>query len=122
MSSCLALPRELTIYTVGELRPQWLDQLAADNADPVDPWPVDAAAVEDVDAAGLQLLQSLSNSLAREQRRLLLQRPSAALVAACNALGLPGLLAPPPAQARPAAKPTRAAKAKPAARKTKETT
>jgi len=121
MAPCLALPRELTIYTVGELRLQWLDHLAANNADPVDPWPVNAAAVEEVDAAGLQLLLSLSNWLAREQRRLQLEQPSPALQQACEALGLPALLAVPSAAAAApkARRPAPKAKAKTAERKVK---
>lgn len=99
MLQALALPAELTIYTVGELRPAWLDwlqaarQAQADNALPDGACPVDAAAVGEVDAAGVQLLLSLRHGLAREQLRLRLNHPSASLQQACGALGLDFLLA-----------------------------
>jgi anti-anti-sigma regulatory factor len=90
MSPTLVLPRELTIYSVGELRPAWLQWLAATL--PEEPGPVDGASVEEVDAAGLQLLLALSNSLAREQHGLQLSHASPVLRAACEALGLHVLL------------------------------
>jgi ABC-type transporter Mla MlaB component len=93
MTTTLALPRELTIYTVGELHPRWLGWLAELRAaDAEGPCAVDAAAVEEADAAGVQLLLSLAHALQREQRALQLLQPSAALAAACNALGLGSLL------------------------------
>ena len=61
----------------------------------------DGAAVDQVDAAGLQLLVALSNLLEREQRTLRVVRASRPLGEACEALGLGALLAPPePAEAR----------------------
>jgi hypothetical protein len=63
----MSLPAELTIYTVGELHPQWLawvEQLGATARDPGDSAPVRADAVDQVDAAGLQLLMALHRSLA----------------------------------------------------------
>ncbi len=91
--------RELTIYAVGELHPQWLRPgWRASSADAADAWAVDAAAVGEVDAAGVQLLLSLANLLARDQRRL----PRAAQPARCswpaNRWGS-GLLTRPPAPA-----------------------
>ena len=103
-----SLPSELTIYTVGELAPQclaWIDSRAGadlaeddedaddDGSEIVSALRVDAHAVEDIDAAGVQLLLSLSNALARQQRPLQLVRPSAPLRAACEALGAGGLMA-----------------------------
>jgi ABC-type transporter Mla MlaB component len=94
MTTTLALPRELTIYTVGELHPQWLGWLGdVRAADGEGPCAVDAAAVEEADAAGVQLLLSLAHALQREQRPLQLHQPSTALAAACQALGLTSLLA-----------------------------
>lgn len=86
----LALPAELTIYTVGELHPQWLAWLVQDTAAlPVEvPAEVKAAAVEQVDAAGLQLLLSLQRALAERGRRLQIQAPSQVLRGGCEALGL----------------------------------
>jgi anti-anti-sigma regulatory factor len=89
MTSSLALPAELTIYTAGETRPQWLAWLAADDAESLQ---VDASGVTEVDAAGVQLLVALDRALQAQQRRLLLDRPSPALHAACERLGLTGLL------------------------------
>jgi anti-anti-sigma regulatory factor len=89
MTSPLALPAELTIYTAGETRPQWLAWLASDDAGSPQ---VDASGVTEVDAAGVQLLLSLSRALEGQQRRLHLERPSPALRSACERLGLASLL------------------------------
>jgi anti-anti-sigma regulatory factor len=89
MTSSLALPAELTIYTAGETRPQWLAWLTADDAESLQ---VDASGVTEVDAAGVQLLVALDRALQAQQRRLLLDRPSPALRGACERLGLTGLL------------------------------
>jgi anti-anti-sigma regulatory factor len=86
MSTALVLPAELTIYSVAELRTHWLAWLEA--MDDAGPGQVDASAVAEVDAAGLQLLLSLSGALDRRRRALQLLQPSAALRAACQALGL----------------------------------
>lgn len=96
------LPDELTIYTVGELYPQCLSwarvddgEQAADATDPaaVDRLRVDAQAVREVDAAGVQLLLSLANTLARQQRQLQLVGPSPALVDAFEVLGVGDVIA-----------------------------
>lgn len=98
MTPARSLPSELTIYTVGELRPQWLAWLADTSAAQGtgnasdDAFPVDAAAVAEVDAAGLQLLISLQNALSARQQALRLVSPSRALAAACTALGLAALV------------------------------
>jgi|GEM_PF-743774 len=86
----LALPAELTIYTVGELHPQWLAWLGQGAAAlPAEvPAEVQAAAVEQVDAAGLQLLLSLQRALLDGGRSLQIQAPSAVLRGGCEALGL----------------------------------
>ncbi len=80
------LPAELTIYTVAELHPQWLKWLAKATND--EHCTLDAAAVEQADAAGVQLLLSLDAALHQQGRQLQLIAPSAALRAACEALGL----------------------------------
>jgi ABC-type transporter Mla MlaB component len=90
MPTTFVLPQELTIYTAGETRAQWLSWLSA----PGDAANVDASAVEQVDGAGLQLLVSLRRSFDEQHRTLTLQQPSALLRDACKALGLEGLLAP----------------------------
>jgi anti-anti-sigma regulatory factor len=90
MHTALALPPELTIYTAAETRTAWLAALAEPGDGPL---AVQAAAVAEVDAAGVQLLASLSRMLAAQQRTLQLVAPSAALRDACERLGLSSLLA-----------------------------
>lgn len=87
MSTVLILPGELTIYSVGELYPHWLDWLHGPGNEVVD-----ASQVGEADAAGLQLLLSLQRALQGSDRRMQLRDPSAALVAACTGLGLQGLV------------------------------
>jgi ABC-type transporter Mla MlaB component len=92
MTDACTLPPELTIYTVGELAPQcraWLDA-HADAAH--SSLRVQAQAVAEVDAAGVQLLLSLANTLQARDRQLQLLEPSATLSAACQALGAASLL------------------------------
>ncbi|RZS52937.1 STAS domain-containing protein [Sphaerotilus mobilis] len=82
-----ALPAELTIFTATETRDALLAALAgATDADA--PLVVDAAAVIDVDGAGVQLLVALSRLCERDERSWRLQAPGDALVAACHTLGL----------------------------------
>jgi len=96
MASALALPTDLTICSVGEVRANWLawlDAIAHASADPAGACcDVDAAAVGEVDAAGVQLLLALENALAHRQLTLRLADPSAALIHACESLGVAHLL------------------------------
>ena len=113
----LRLPTELTIYTVAETRSAWLPWLTSQLSskcgfatllDPhggrpasaglgalseqrADAALVNAGAVDQVDAAGVQLLASLA--LALTPRRLQLVAPSEPLRSACQTLGLQALLA-----------------------------
>jgi ABC-type transporter Mla MlaB component len=99
MSDAVSLPAELTIYTIGELGPRWLQWLGdvlptlagAPAAGEV--FRLGAEEVAEVDAAGIQLLVSFSRSLARQHRNLQLVRPSAVLSGACAALGASVLMA-----------------------------
>lgn len=92
MSAFPPLPVELTIYAASELRMNWL---AAIDADPGEiDCTIDASAVAEVDAAGVQLLLSLSRTLAARERALRLERPSTRLTEACATLGLGHLLDP----------------------------
>lgn len=99
MTPSHCLPAELTIYTVGELRPLWLSWLAEvrgeAHGDEVsdEAFAVDAAGVGEVDAAGMQLLLSLSKAMDQEHRVLKLHAASRPLAAACAALGTSALLA-----------------------------
>ena len=86
--AALQLPQELTIYAVGELHPQWLAWLADAAAQGGEEAEVDAQAVDQVDAAGLQMLVSLQRSLADRGLRLRLNGPSEPLRQGCRALGL----------------------------------
>ncbi len=98
----LKLPQELTIYAVGELHPQWLAWLAEASTQGREEAEVDARAVDQVDAAGLQMLVSLQRSLADRGLRLRLQEPSEPLRQGCRALGLCEWLAAGMADATPA--------------------
>ncbi len=92
MSTLPPLPAELTIYAASELRAHWL---AAIDAAPVEiDCTIDASAVAEIDAAGVQLLLSLSRTLAARERTLRLERPSTRLADACATLGLGHLLDP----------------------------
>lgn len=93
MPHACELPAELTIYTIGEFYPQCLNWVTAPTDDQDDGrLRVAAAAVAEVDAAGVQLLLSLSNSLQRQHRRLTLVDPSAALMSAVKTLGACNLM------------------------------
>ena len=91
MDTTIRLPEELTIYTVGELRGAWLQQIDAVQSAP-GAWTVDAAQVGEVDAAGVQLLLALCRALDATGTAHVIEAPSAALARACAALGLDALL------------------------------
>lgn len=81
------LPATLTIYTVGETQHAlgaWVATL--------DPrarlWRLDAAGVDEADAAGVQLLLSISRSASLAGARLRLEGPSPALCRASEQLGI----------------------------------
>jgi len=94
MNSPHCLPSELTIYTACETRLTWLSWLAeAADTSRAEVFAFDAAGVQEVDAAGVQLLLSLQRTLAARQQTLSLVRPSPALAAACQALGAQALVA-----------------------------
>ena len=97
MTTTLILPVEITIYVAADLRTAWLAWLtsldaATDDGADAD-LPADGQAVEEVDAAGLQCLLSLSNSLLARGRRLQVHQASDALALGCRRLGLAHLLA-----------------------------
>ena len=56
---------------------------------------MEASSVNEVDAAGIQLLLALAASLKARGRALQLTNPSQPLVNACHSLGLASLLAEP---------------------------
>jgi ABC-type transporter Mla MlaB component len=106
----LYLPNELTIYSVSQLKSKWLSVLTQLSDGPPAPlattvnvlgmkappayFSVDAAAVTEVDSAGVQLLLALSNELAGMKSTLLLLNQSAPLSDALSALGLAALFGP----------------------------
>ena len=92
----LALPEELTIYTVGDLRTRWLGWLAGLSDDAV----IDGAAVTQVDAAGVQLLVSLTRSLDARELAWRLQGVGGAMRDACLTLGVATRLGTHPGGAR----------------------
>ena len=87
----LRLPAELTIYTASQCRAAMLDWLAGQPVDGL--CPVDGAAVDQIDGAGVQLLVSLAKALGSRQRALRLVDASGPLQAACASLGVADLLA-----------------------------
>ena len=94
----LRLPRELTIYTAAETRASWLAWLSGDgghaerNAQGEPVCRVDGEDVDEVDAAGVQLLVALAHSLQRQHGTLQLCNSSRPLRQACQDLGLAGWL------------------------------
>jgi anti-anti-sigma regulatory factor len=80
----LRLPAELTIYTVGELHPQWLAWLLAAPPDAG----VHGGDVDQLDAAGVQLLLALQRAFTQRGQRFVLHTPSAVLSSGCQAMGL----------------------------------
>lgn len=93
-----ALPAELSIYSVTDLRRTWLARLAQDQemafagADAPTHVQVDGSGVETIDGAGLQLLVSLAHSLGQRRLGLRIVDPSDVLVKACEAFRLSGLI------------------------------
>lgn len=91
MTSPRMLPSELSIYTAGEVKDQclgWMAEGTHGHGTEAEGFRLEAGAVDLVDAAGVQLLVSLSHSLANQSSRLCLALPSATLTEACVALGL----------------------------------
>ena len=85
------LPSELSIYTAAEVRGQCLGWLAESPPEPGvtgHGWMVNASAVDQIDAAGIQLLLSLQRALEAQQSMLRLADPSGVLNEACAAMGL----------------------------------
>ncbi len=82
------LPAEMTVYTVAELRGPLLAWAGARALSEAEVWLLDAAGVEEVDTAGVQLLLALARSAELAAAALRLQHPSPALLAACQALGV----------------------------------
>jgi ABC-type transporter Mla MlaB component len=105
MSTHLTLPSELTIYSLGTLKALWLDALPKPSrskrsaSGDATPWTVEASAINEVDAAGIQLLLSLATSLRARRKTLQLVNPSGPLVTACTSLGVSSLLSVPEATA-----------------------
>jgi ABC-type transporter Mla MlaB component len=89
-TSSLTLPLELTVFTATETHQQWLmrwHELPREG-----PVGVDGAGVEQVDAAGLQLLVSLRRTLDHRSQDLHLLQASDALTQACQIMGCGQLL------------------------------
>lgn len=103
MPAPLATSGELSIYVVGELRSSWMawvDSWASANerlsgfgaAAAPDQVPVRpillAAAIDVIDAAGVQLLLALDKALGECGHSLLIQNPGSCLQSGCGAMGL----------------------------------
>jgi anti-anti-sigma regulatory factor len=89
MRQTLVLPVELTIYTASATRADWLAWLGSPDLDRKSTIRIDAAPVEDVDGAGVQLFGALLRSLLEQAVAWQVVAPSAALLEACRALGCP---------------------------------
>lgn len=83
----LELPAELNIYTASELHGRWLAWLGDLPADEADAR-LNAAHVEQIDGAGMQLLVALQRTLAARGCAMRLIEPSQVLCDASAALGL----------------------------------
>lgn len=81
-----SLPAELSIYSAADTHAHMLRWLDADRDTRV--WSVQAGDVAQADAAGVQLLLSLSHSLHARGQQLHLEAASGALQQACRRLGL----------------------------------
>jgi anti-anti-sigma regulatory factor len=86
MKPALALPAEMTIYSVADVRRRLLAHVDSHGED--EACRLDGGAVDQVDAAGVQLLVSLARTLAPLGRTLQLGNASPVLQAACESLGL----------------------------------
>lgn len=96
MTSTRRLPAELTIYTVTELKEQcqvWISETSSESNVNADNWSLDASDVDQVDAAGVQLLVSLAHTLCQHKKRLRIIQASIPFSDACTALGLADWLA-----------------------------
>jgi anti-anti-sigma regulatory factor len=95
MTEHLHLPSELSIYSVGELHAEWMARWAPDRDPPRagEQILVGADRVDEIDAAGVQLLLSLRRFVVSHGATLCLVDPSATLAAGCAALGAAVLLA-----------------------------
>ena len=83
----LRLPATLGIAQVAELRRQFDESLNSDR-----PLAIEAAAVEQVDGAGLQLLLAFQRAAASAGRTPVWRKPSPRLMEAAVLLGLDGAL------------------------------
>lgn len=94
VNTFLSLPPDLTIYTVGALHSEWRAGLAdaLDSKAKGSECGVRGDLVDEIDAAGVQLLLSLRNSIVARGCVLRIVDPSAQLLAACSALGASMLL------------------------------
>lgn len=92
-----SLSGELTIYTVAEMQPLFMEWASKSNLSPSSDAPnvlrVDASEVSEVDAAGIQLLIGMSRYLAARDEQLLLVNASNRLVKACEMLGVTSFIA-----------------------------
>ena len=96
MSDRFALPAELTIYAVAEIRESMLAWLARQESSAPDAVEIDAGKVDDVDGAGLQLVGSLLQTLAHQGRGWKFTEVSNSLREASQLLGGADLLLPSP--------------------------
>ena len=87
MTSVFQLPSELTIYSVGATRDTLLAWLTEQDVKPGDVVDIDAAHVEDIDGAGVQLLGALTSTLTQRGLHWQVKEPSVHLLEICSAMG-----------------------------------
>lgn len=92
MNSTFQLPAELTIYSVGATRDALLAWLLQQDARPGDSVEIEAAQVEEVDGAGIQVLGALAAALSQRGLLWSVKEPSAHLLNVCGAMGSLGWL------------------------------
>lgn len=90
MSTSFELPEEMTIYSALETRDKLLAWVTEQTAKSTKMLEVNAAKVEQIDGAGLQLLAALANM----DQPWRINQPSVAFAQACTTLGLGQWLAP----------------------------
>ena len=87
MNPLFQLPSEMTIYSVGLTRDALLAWLVEHDPRPGDAVDIDAAQVEEIDGAGMQLLGALTEALTQRGLAWRVREPSAHLQEVCSVLG-----------------------------------
>lgn len=87
MTAAFQLPAELTIYSVGATRDALLEWLTQQDPKPGDRVEIDAAHVDDIDGAGIQLLGALTKTLSERGVLWQVNDASTHLMEICGVMG-----------------------------------